>query len=89
MLVVQLLRQEGPMSFGQLQKKTALSPNDLNHILGSLRNIDLIIQNEEDKKYYLTNYCVIVLDALRHLKETLMGLNGKNLLSCVEDKKYM
>jgi hypothetical protein len=74
-LVVHILRQEkNGLLFGELLRKSAMSPNDLNHVLSGLKSLDLVIKSE-DKRYYLTNYCVLLLDALKYLKETLAGIN--------------
>jgi DNA-binding HxlR family transcriptional regulator len=64
LVVVMSLSQKGPLARGELQELTLLSSNSLNHALYEMQQLDLIIKNKSDKRYYLTAYCKIILGAL-------------------------
>jgi predicted transcriptional regulator len=73
-LVLKTIYDNQPVTFGELLKITELNVNDTNHVLGNLRQSNLVIRTE-DKKYYLTKYCIALLDALRKLKLNLSEIN--------------
>lgn len=64
MLVVQTLDEKKALTSSELHKETSLSGPDLNHILFDLKKLNVIIQNQDDKKYHLTNYGKIILEVL-------------------------
>ena len=66
MLVAKALRLKISLTFGELQKDTGLSTNILNHTLHEMKKVNLVIQ--VDKRYYLTKYCALLLDAINRLR---------------------
>jgi len=76
MLFIELLagNPEG-MSFGELKKKTGMDSNDINHTLLGLKNLGLVIQDEENKKYSITMYCAAFLATFSRLNTALKWLN--------------
>jgi DNA-binding HxlR family transcriptional regulator len=66
MLVAKALHLKISLTFGELQKDTGLSTNILNHTLHEMKKVNLVIQ--VDKRYYLTKYCVLLLDAINRLR---------------------
>lgn len=75
MQVVYALDEKKALTSGELHKETNLSGSDLNHILFDLKNLNVIIQNREDKKYHLTSYGEVILRVLWDLLGTLSRLN--------------
>ncbi len=63
------------MSFGDLKKKTGMDSNDINHTLLGLKNLGLIIQDKETKKYAITMYCAAFLATFRRFNTALEWLN--------------
>jgi hypothetical protein len=81
--VLKVLRVRNSLVFKDLMKETGLSSNDLNHALYDLKQLNLVIQLD-DKRYYLTKYCIALLSALKFLKEILNGLSHGDAISpCV------
>lgn len=78
--VVKTLRKEKSLVFKDLIAITGLNPNDLNHALYDLKQLNLVIQLD-DKKYYLTKYCVALLSSLKFLKEILNGISREEAIS--------
>ena len=73
---------EGGKNFGEFQLETGLMINDLNHTLYDMRQIDLIVSSRErkgERKYYLTSYCVILLDAIGHLTKSLQHYDDEEI----------
>jgi hypothetical protein len=66
MLVAKSLHVKGSLTFGELQKETGLSINIQNHALHEMKKVNLVIQVE--KRYYLTKYCALLLDAINRLR---------------------
>lgn len=81
MLVAKALRTKNSLTFGELQKETNLSANILNHTLHEMKKTDLVIQ--VDKQYYLTKYCVVLLDAISRLRTEVKrtSLEGEDLFA--------
>ena len=70
MLVTRILYTQGPMSFGDLQKTTKLPRNTLNHTLTDMKNLYLLMK-KGDKKYCLTNYCVLLCNSFDTISASL------------------
>ena len=66
MLVAKALHLKGSLTFAELQKETGLSTNIQNHTLHEMKKVNLVIQ--VDKRYYLTKYCALLLDAINRLR---------------------
>ena len=66
MLVAKALHINGSLTFGELQKYTGLSTNLLNHALHEMKKVNLVMPI--DKRYYLTKYCVLLLEAINRLR---------------------
>jgi DNA-binding HxlR family transcriptional regulator len=66
MLVAKALHSKGPLNFSELQKETDLSTNLQNHALHEMKKTNLVIQ--VDRQYYLTRYCVLLLEAINRLR---------------------
>lgn len=66
MLVAKALLIKGSLTFGELQKDTELSTNLLNHALHEMKKVNFVMQI--DKRYYLTKYCVLLLEAINRLR---------------------
>jgi predicted transcriptional regulator len=73
-IVVKIVYDNKAMTFGDLLKVTRLNVNDLNHVLGNLRQSNLVIRTE-DKRYYLTKFCIALLESLNGLRDRLSELN--------------
>lgn len=76
MLVVQVLFDHKALTFGDLLKETGLSVNVLNHALIDMKTQKVILKNNDDKKYHLTNYGELVLNMLWSLTRVLAKENG-------------
>lgn len=70
MTTVQAVYDKGPQNFREIQEATKLETNDINHALHDLKALSLVIQ-KDDKRYYLTKYCVILIESLNLLKDHL------------------
>lgn len=68
-MIVIILYKKGPLTFGELAQETEFPMNKLNHALIDLRKLDLITLIE--KEYYLTTYCVAVLNSFKLLRDYL------------------
>jgi len=77
-LIVLLADAPNGMSFGDLKKKTGMDTNDINHTLLGLKDIDLIIQDEDSKKYSITEYCAAFLYTFRRINESFDWLNASH-----------
>jgi len=66
MLVAKSLQIKGPLTFAELQIDTNLTINLLNHALHEMKKTNLVMQI--DKRYYLTKYCVLLLEAINRLR---------------------
>ena len=78
MLVAKALLIKGSLTFRELEKDTDLSTNLLNHALHEMKKVNFVMQI--DKRYYLTKYCVLLLEAINRLrievKNTSIGDDG-------------
>ncbi|MDD5700657.1 MAG: hypothetical protein PHU23_01290 [Dehalococcoidales bacterium] len=79
-LIVLLANAPNGMSFGDLKKKTGMDTNDINHTLLGLREIGLIIQDEDSKKYSITEYCAAILYTFRRINNSFEWLNASHKL---------
>lgn len=66
MLVSRVLYLNGPSTFMEIQKHTSLTTNLQNHALHEMKKANLVLQI--DKRYYLTIYCALLLDAINRLR---------------------
>jgi len=76
MLVAKLLRLNGSLTFGELQNKTALSINLLNHALHEMKKSNLVTQIS--KRYYLTKFCAVLLDSIDRLRIEIRNISAEN-----------
>lgn len=67
MLVATKLFEMNSMTFRELQKETMLSTNTLTHTLYMLKNADIVVKDID--RYYLTNYGVILLEAINQIRD--------------------
>jgi len=74
---------KGPMSFGELSEETQLKRNDLNHALLEMKSIGLAVQLE-DKKYSLTVFCCVIMEAMATIKEEFKKRREDMLLPAIE-----
>jgi DNA-binding HxlR family transcriptional regulator len=82
-VVVKALLNDGK-TFRELQTETGLIVNDLNHVLYDLKAMNLVVAEGSKKrevKYYLTSYCVILLDAIDGLQMLLESIDDKDMFS--------
>lgn len=88
--VVELLVGTEGMTFGEIKKKTGWDSNDINHVLISLRENGLVIQNEDSRKYEVTVYCIALLATFTRLNNALGWLNesGKSIKATKEDDNF-
>jgi predicted transcriptional regulator len=73
---------EGGKTFREIQTATGLSVNDLNHALYDMKYLDLIITRGDkkgEKTYHLTSYCVVLLNAIERLQDSLGYLDRKDV----------
>jgi predicted transcriptional regulator len=75
------LLYERPLSFSNIKKATELSTNILNHNLIDMRNAHLVILDDIDKKYYLTQYGALLLESSENLKISLKDIDIEKLFS--------
>ena len=90
LFVVELLVRTDGMTFAELKKKTCWDSNDINHVLISLKENGLIIQNEDSKKYEVTRYCIALLATFTRLNNALEWLNesNKHIKAIKEDDNF-
>ena len=72
----------GGKTFGELQLETGLIINDLNHVLYDMKQMGLIIalgERKGERKYHLTSYCVILLDVIERLQNTLQRYDDRDI----------
>jgi len=81
-LVATILFQSNSMTFRELQKETMLSTNTLTHTLYVLKNADVVIKDRD--RYYLTNYGVILLEAINQIRDEMKTTEG-NLFAPNQD----
>lgn len=77
-LIIVMILEKEPYSFGEIKKKTQFDSNTVNHALIALKDLGLVIQ-KEDKRYYPTKYCQIILNALRTIKNEIAAAYDENL----------
>lgn len=70
-LLVATELEKDRLRFGEITKRTCLSVNDVNHALCNLKELGLITQSKDDKKYDLTQYCRLLLISLRFLNREI------------------
>ena len=73
-LVATKLFEKNSMTFRELQKDTLLSTTTLAHAIYTLKNADIVIKDRD--RYYLTNYGVILLEALNQIREETKTAKG-------------
>ena len=72
------------LDFGDLIKETGLTVSLLNHTLTEMKNTDLVMQNDIDKRYALTKYCAQLLGALRRLKAAVEEMPEEDLFASTD-----
>jgi len=69
LLVATRLFEKNSATFRELQKETMMSTNALTHAIYVLKISDIIVKSVD--RYYLTNYGVILLEAINQIREEL------------------
>lgn len=82
MLVTTKLFQNNSMTFRELQRETKLPTNTLTHALYVLKNADVVVKERD--RYYLTNYGVILLEAINQIRDEMKTVEG-NLFAPKQD----
>jgi len=88
MVVINSLCNKGK-TFRDIQKDTGLLVNDLNHALYDLKQLNLVIvkgDRKGERFYHLTEYCVILLNAIGSLQGTLKQTDAKEIFSAYDQQ---
>jgi DNA-binding HxlR family transcriptional regulator len=81
-LVATKLFQNNSMTFRELQRESMLPTNTLTHTLYVLKNADIVVKERD--RYYLTNYGVILLEAIKQIRDEMKTTEG-NLFAPNQD----
>lgn len=76
------LSEKGPMTFRELLNETGFTSSQLNHALEEMKKNDLLIL--KDSRYYLTEFCVILLGGLDYVKNKLSKIPEDKILDISE-----
>ncbi len=79
--------KHGPMTFGSLLKETGLSSSQLNHALEEMKKNELLIRNEDNGKYYLTLFSVILIGGIEYVKDGLSKVPEDKILGIYQGKE--
>ena len=75
--IARVLYDNGPATLAQLREETKLTTSILNHDLIEMRKSELVVK--EDKKYAITKYGALLVEAIEQIKEEIFVASAASL----------